>query len=99
MKDVPGIAQAVATLSFTFIQFFSNSGWKAQVIEDIEYANIADTEFGWEMVGFHMGEIVHQFFDFTNPSYDFHTGIEWWKYDWDNYSPGFTLMEDRMYTN
>ncbi len=80
--SIHGATSGAVSLGYAFITFFNNAKWKQEVRDSIDYANIADSEYGWEMVGFHFGEFLNSFLGFEIPSYDYHGGVDWFKNRW-----------------
>ena len=64
----------IVNLFFRYYAQTSDDVWRQGVIDAIDKANYSGLDEDWEKVGYPLGELAAEFFNFEIPNYDYKYG-------------------------
>eukprot|EP00347_Sterkiella_histriomuscorum_P007653 403348093 len=73
-SSLSGFLHMVVNLFFRYLAQFSDPLWTQSIIDSIDIANYSGLDEDWEKVGYPLGDLIAEFFNFEIPNYDYKYG-------------------------
>ncbi|CDW73830.1 UNKNOWN [Stylonychia lemnae] len=75
VQSVGGFLHMIINLLFRFFAQTGNEEWTKSVVDAIDQANISGLDEDWEKVGYPIGQLIAEFFNFEVPDFDLKYGV------------------------